>query len=160
MNQDWLKNLAANLGDRLTEARLTLSTAESCTGGGIGYSLTAVPGSSRWYLGGVVAYANQVKTEKLGVPQDLLDCYGAVSQEVAESMAFGVSKFCSSNVAMSTTGVAGPDGGSPEKPVGMVCFGWMISDTRWSETMYFDGDRESVRQQSIEYGLKTLLKRL
>ncbi len=117
------QTLASVVGELLKEASATVSTAESCTGGMIGELLTDIPGSSGYYLGGVVSYDNRVKEELLGVSHELLEEHGAVSALVARRMAEGISAACHSNYALSVTGIAGPAGGSDEKPVGLVYIG-------------------------------------
>ena len=145
--------LVHNLAQRLQRENLTLATAESCTGGGIGYYLTSVSGSSDWYLGGFITYSNQAKVRDLGVQQETLNRFGAVSEEVAEQMAIGCATRSGSNFALSVTGIAGPDGGTADKPVGTVCFGWAGHDKVRSHTKLFSGDRSEVRLQTIEYAL-------
>jgi len=146
------------LAEKLISANLSLSTAESC--GGIGHVLTSVSGSSNWYLGGVVAYSNSLKSRLLNVPQETLEQYGAVDEEVARLMALGVSKATGSDLAISTTGIAGPGGGNADKPVGTVCFGWLVSGSVQTETALFKGDRESVRTQSTHHAINRLIESL
>ena len=118
-----MKTLPRQLGDRLAAGHLALATAESCTGGLLGGALTSVPGSSAWYLGGVVAYSNRLKTALLGVPEDILARHGAVSPQTARAMAAGVLERTGADLAVSVTGIAGPGGGTPGKPVGLVYIG-------------------------------------
>lgn len=158
--QHTIFSLADTVGRKLLETGNQLSTAESCTGGGIGYALTHIPGSSRWYLGGINAYSNQVKQTQLRVDERLIATEGAVSEMVAEQMAVGVARLIGAEVALSTSGIAGPDGGTPDKPVGTICFGWSIAGSSFAETRLFSGDREHIRLQSIEHSLKILLERL
>ncbi len=146
-------DFVAPLSQRLLALNMNISTAESCTGGGIGYCLTALPGSSTWYLGGYISYSNQAKIRDLGVKLQTLDSYGAVSEEVACQMAEGCASRTGSDLGISVTGIAGPDGGTDKKPVGTVCFGWSIRDTCLTETRVFAGDRSMVRQQTIEHAL-------
>jgi len=148
------------LAEKLTSSKLSLSTAESCTGGGIGHALTSVSGSSGWYLGGVVAYSNSLKSGLLDVPQETLEQRGAVDEEVARLMALGVSEATSSDLAISTTGIAGPGGGTADKPVGTVCFGWSLPGSIQTETVLFEGDRDSVRVQSIYHAINRLAESL
>lgn len=136
---------------------LTCATAESCTGGGVGSAVTAVPGSSAVFLGGVVSYANSVKSGVLGVPPAVLDERGAVSSECAEAMAQGVRRLVGADVAVSVTGIAGPGGGSAEKPVGLVWFGLASASGVVSESAVFPGDRAAVRAAAVERALGLLL---
>ena len=152
---------AASPAERLVaelKARgLTCATAESCTGGTVGGAITAVPGSSAVFLGGVISYANEVKRDVLGVPQAVLDTHGAVSPECAERMAAGVCRLLKADLAVSLTGIAGPDGGSAEKPVGLVWFGLAAKDGVRTEKMIFGGDRAAVRAQAVDHALGLLL---
>lgn len=141
----------------LMKARgVTCATAESCTGGGVGAAITGVPGSSEVYLGGVVSYANSVKRGVLGVPQAVLDTVGAVSSESAAAMAAGVRGLVGADVAVSVTGIAGPGGGTAEKPVGLVWFGLATRDGVRAERAIFRGDRERVRAQAVAHALGML----
>lgn len=138
----------------------TLATAESCTGGGIGAALTAVPGSSAVYKGGIVSYTNEVKSLLLGVPQELLDREGAVSPRVAQAMAVGVRKAMSSDIAVSVTGLAGPGGDEFGNPVGTVYIGYCDKHHLFAKHFRFEGDRESVRQQAVTEALKMILHQM
>ena len=135
----------------------TLVTAESCTGGGIGAALTAIPGSSEVYKGGVICYTNWVKHNLLSVPQAYLDQFGAVSAPVAEAMALGARENLQANVAVSVTGLAGPSGDEFGNAVGTVHIGYSDSKITVSEKHMFSGDRESVRKQAIEAALIMIL---
>ena len=135
----------------------TLSTAESCTGGGIGSALTAVPGSSAVYKGGVISYCNEIKHTILGVPDEMLDAYGAVSSPVAEAMAVGVRKLMKTDVAVSVTGLAGPGGDEYGNPVGTVYIGYADEKNEMALEYHFSGNREAVRNQAIEASLKLIL---
>lgn len=135
----------------------TLSTAESCTGGGIGHALTALPGSSNWFEGGVICYANGVKSRLLHVPDVLLNKYGAVSEQVAITMAQSVRKLLETNISVAVTGVAGPDGGSPEKPVGTVWIAWSTGQETAARHFHLEGDRDQVREQTVIHALKGIL---
>ena len=137
----------------------TLVTAESCTGGGIGAALTAVPGSSAVFKGGVISYTNDVKSGVLNVDSDILDRVGAVSAPVAEAMAIGVRKLLNADIAVSVTGLAGPDGDQYGNPVGTVYIGYADADGAISEKYVFSGDRDSVRSQAIAAALKLVLDR-
>jgi len=147
------------VGGLLSERGWRLAVAESCTGGLVGGRITEVPGSSAWFAGGVVAYADEIKERALGVPADLLRAHGAVSEPVARAMADGVRQQLGTDVGLSITGVAGPGGGSAEKPVGMVVVGVSCSATH-SRTFKFPGDRQMVRQQSVMAALELLRRTL
>lgn len=135
---------------------LTCATAESCTGGGVGAAITSVPGSSAVFAGGVISYSNDVKADVLGVSRADLQRVGAVSSEVAAQMAEGVRKLLKVDFAVSLTGIAGPDGGSDEKPVGLVWFGLATKDGVRTEKAIFRGDRARVREQAITHALGML----
>jgi len=149
-------NLAERLVELLKARGLTCATAESCTGGGIGAAITAVAGSSAVYLGGVVSYANDVKRDVLGVAEATLETVGAVSPETAEQMAAGARRLTRADLAVSVTGIAGPDGGSAEKPVGLVWFGLATAEGVRSEKALFRGDRAAVREQAVTHALGML----
>lgn len=152
--------LALQIGDCLKKNQMTLTTAESCTGGGVSYLLTSVTGSSAWFDQGFVTYSNQAKQEMLNVRQESLLLWGAVSEQVACEMAVGAKQAARADVAISVTGIAGPTGGTKEKPVGTVCFGFSIGDQSMSTTQQFTGSRETVRKSAIEFALKTLMSSL
>ncbi len=135
-----------------------LVTAESCTGGGIGAELTAIPGSSSVYKGGIISYTNDVKIAQLHVQKELLDSVGAVSAQVAEAMAAGVREALQADVAVSVTGLAGPGGDEFGNPVGTVYIGYSDSKITVSQEFHFTGNRESIRQQAKEEALKIVLK--
>ncbi|MBU3568071.1 CinA family protein [Polynucleobacter alcilacus] len=140
----------------------TIALAESCTGGLVCAALTELPGSSDWFERGYIAYSNQAKSECLGVPVELIESFGAVSEPVAKAMAEGAQRNAGANVGASITGIAGPTGGSPGKPVGTVCFSWTIPSgagefVTHTKTKLFSGDRRAVRQQATEYVLTELL---
>ena len=141
----------------LTEKKLTCATAESCTGGGVGYAITGVPGSSAVFMGGIISYDNSVKQRVLGVPEEVLATKGAVSPECASAMADGARRLLKTDLAVSLTGIAGPGGGSAEKPVGLVWFGLASKAGTITEKKVFPGDRESVRAAAIEHALERLL---
>ena len=156
-----MERLAKSLGERLRAANASLVTAESCTGGWAAQVVTSVAGSSGWFERGFVTYSNAAKQELLGVRAETLQRHGAVSEETAREMALGALAHSRGTVAVSVTGVAGPGGGSPDKPVGMVCFAW--ADAKGlirSETARFGGDRESVRRQSVIHALEGVLAAL
>jgi len=150
--------LAASVGQALQAHRLVLATAESCTGGGISQAVTEVAGSTNWFDCGFVVYSNASKTELLDVPDALIAQFGSVSEEVAAVMAQGALANSNANVALSTTGIAGPTGAVPGKPVGTVCFGWATKDAVHTERLVFTGDRQSVREQSVRHALQGLLR--
>ena len=135
----------------------TLATAESCTGGGIGHTITAVSGSSSVYLGGVISYANSVKEQVLGVPRIVLDTVGAVSEETAKAMAEGVCRLTGADVGIAVTGSAGPNADGSNKPVGLVYIAVSRSGDLTVTENHFSGDRESVRNQTIETALRMAL---
>ena len=153
--------LAQSLGTKLREKGVLLVTAESCTGGWAAEAVTAIAGSSEWFERGFVTYSNDAKVEMLGVRPETLERHGAVSEETAREMAAGALARGRGTCALAVTGVAGPGGGTAEKPVGMVCFAW-ASRARpvRSETRRFAGDREAVRRQSVERALRGLLEQL
>ena len=148
--------VAEKLVELLKARGLRCATAESCTGGGIGSAITAVPGSSAVYLGGVVSYANEVKSGVLGVSKDTLATVGAVSPETAAQMAEGVRRLVGADLAVSVTGIAGPDGGSADKPVGLVWFGLASAVGTRTEKAIFAGDRARVREQAVVHALGML----
>jgi nicotinamide-nucleotide amidase len=155
-----VNELAHRVGEALKARGLKLATAESCTGGWVAMALTAIPGSSDWFERGYVTYSNAAKQEDLGVAGETLRRHGAVSEETAREMAAGALKRARVEVALAITGVAGPTGGTAEKPVGLVCFAWAHGSKLVSQTRRFDGDRESVRRQSVLYALEGVLESL
>ena len=136
----------------------TLATAESLTGGGIGAAITAVPGASKVFAGGVISYSDMIKREVLGVPQEMLSANGAVSAPVARAMAMGVRKLLQADIAISVTGLAGPDGDEFGHPVGTVCIGYADDKNITAEEYHFTGDRDAVRQQTIRTALRLILE--
>ena len=135
-----------------------LSTAESCTGGMVAASITELAGSSEWFERGYVTYSNQSKSEDIDVSQNLIEQHGAVSDQVARAMALGAKQNSGSDLSLSITGIAGPTGGSPEKPIGTVCFAWALAnDQIVSETKHFEGNRQQIRQQACDFSLRKLL---
>jgi nicotinamide-nucleotide amidase len=152
--------LAKKIGERLKAAGAKLVTAESCTGGWAAQMVTSVAGSSEWFERGFVTYSNEAKQELLGVRAETLRNHGAVSEETAREMAQGALRNSRGTVAVSVTGVAGPGGGTPQKPVGMVCFAWATARSVHSETRRFAGDRESVRRQSVIHALEGVLRQI
>ena len=146
------------VGAALKRRGLMLATAESCTGGWIAEAVTMVPGSSEWFERGFVTYTYISKREMLGVKSRTLARHGAVAEEVVREMVEGALARSHAQVAVAVSGVAGPSGGTPEKPVGTVCFAWGREHRRpRGETKQFQGDREAVRRQSVEYALKGVL---
>lgn len=134
-----------------------MATAESCTGGLIAATCTELPGSSAWFERGFVTYSNDAKTESLGVDAALIAEHGAVSEPVARAMAFGAVRRSAAQVSVAVTGIAGPTGGSAEKPVGTVWFGFMVQGQLSSETRRFDGDRAAVRAATVQHALQRLV---
>ena len=155
-----MNELARKVGRRLRAAGAMLVTAESCTGGWVSEVVTSVSGSSRWFERGFVTYLDAAKRQMLGVNKKTLRKHGAVSQETAREMAKGALKRGRGTIAVAVTGVAGPTGGTHAKPVGMVCFAFAASKRVLSETQYFKGNRESVRQQSVVRALEGVLELL
>ncbi|CAG4885881.1 CinA family protein [Paraburkholderia saeva] len=149
--------LAIRVGNRLRDERLMLTTAESCTGGMVATAMTDISGSSGWFERGFVTYSNQAKTEMIGVPADLIDRHGAVSEQVARAMAEGALRNSRAQVSLAITGVAGPGGGTETKPVGMVSFGWTNRLHTKVETVVFKGDRNRIRVQAAEHALRGVL---
>ena len=155
-----MDELAKKVGERLKAAGAQLVTAESCTGGWVAQAVTAIAGSSSWFERGFVTYSNDAKQELLGVRKETLEAHGAVSEETAREMADGALKRSKGTIALAVTGVAGPGGGTPDKPVGMVCFAWADGKKLRSETRRFSGDRDSVRRQSVIRALQGVLETL
>jgi nicotinamide-nucleotide amidase len=148
------------LADLMLENGLFLATAESCTGGMIAAACTDLAGSSAWFERGFVTYSNAAKTELLGVDAALIAQHGAVSEPVARAMAFGAIRHSKAQVSVAVTGVAGPTGGSIDKPVGTVWFGFSVAGMLTSEVMRFDGDRASVRSATVAHAIHGLVHRL
>lgn len=164
MNDDILYALAEQLGQHLEAAGLTVTTAESCTGGWIAKCLTDVPGSSAWFERGLVTYSNAAKSDLIDVPVELLETHGAVSEGVVRAMAAGVLGSAGADLAVAVSGIAGPDGGSADKPVGTVWLSWatgraddVVCSARKEE---FAGDREAVRRQAVAAALEGLIERV
>ncbi|HIG36520.1 MAG TPA: CinA family protein [Oceanospirillaceae bacterium] len=148
-------DLILALGGRLSQKGLIMATAESCTGGGIGAEITAVAGSSGWFSGGIISYSNSAKINLLKVSSGLLEAHGAVSEAVVEAMALGGCRALNADVCVAVSGVAGPSGGTAEKPVGSVWVAWAQSNGAVaSELFQFVGNRQSVRQQTIAAALE------
>ncbi len=162
-NIDPQHELVKALAHILIERAWKIALAESCTGGLVCATLTDLMGSSDWFERGYITYSNEAKTECLDVPAETIQSFGAVSEEVAKAMADGARRKSDVNVAISITGIAGPTGGSPEKPVGTVCFGWSIKQDVGDDvktttiTKQFSGDRQTVREQARDFALSKLL---
>lgn len=153
-----VERLAEQVGQALLESGLKLTTAESCTGGGIGYAITAVPGSSQWFEEGYITYSNEAKHKLLAVQNQTLSNHGAVSEAVVKEMAQGALTASGAQLAVAVSGVAGPDGGTPEKPVGTVWIGWAQQGKDVvAQQFLFSGDRKSVRIQTVEAALSGVL---
>ena len=160
MTDSELMQLSEKIGRALKARGATVTTAESCTGGWIAKAITDIAGSSAWFERGFVTYSNEAKQEMLGVEPETLLKHGAVSETTASAMAAGALRHSHANWALSITGIAGPAGGSLEKPVGSVCFGWVGPDGRVEvESCFFPGSREEIRSQSVAHALTGLLER-
>ncbi|HCU56637.1 MAG TPA: competence protein ComA [Anaerolineaceae bacterium] len=155
-----LFELSGQIGKLLTQKGLTVSTAESCSGGLLGHVLTGVSGSSAYYVGGVIAYSNAVKEAQLGVSHETLLQHGAVSHQTAREMAAGVRERLGAAIGLSTTGIAGPTGGTPEKPVGLVYIGISTEKQTQSFECHFSGGREEVKENTVNQVLKNLFEML
>lgn len=155
-----INELAISLSHLLKKTKRTISCAESCTGGGLAFAITSVAGSSTWFKQSYVTYCNEAKSELLGVKQQTLNDVGAVSKQTVEQMVFGCAEATSADVAVSISGIAGPDGGSDEKPVGLVWFGFFVKGEVNCEHRVFNGNREAVRLQAIEFALQTIVDRI
>lgn len=157
INND-INRLASQVGDSLLKHNFMLVTAESCTGGGIAQALTAIPGSSAWFERGYVTYSNQAKQELLGVKSTTLASFGAVSEATVKEMAEGALNNSHAHIALAITGIAGPGGGDPTKPVGTVYFAWIGQQFACEVAHYvFTGDRAAVREQAIHFSLNGLI---
>ena len=153
-----IQDLAAEVGALLARKNLLLATAESCTGGGVAYAVTEIAGSSAWFDCGFITYSNASKSELLGISPALIAQHGAVSQEIAAAMAEGAIANSDAHIAISTTGIAGPQGAVPGKPVGTICFGWSMNGKTVTERKLLTGDRQSIRQQTIVIALQGLIR--
>jgi nicotinamide-nucleotide amidase len=157
-----LYELAARVGQKLRAAERRAVTAESCTGGWVAKALTDIPGSSQWFECGYVTYSNAAKMRELGVSAGTLEAFGAVSEQTVREMAEGALRVTGANVALAVTGIAGPDGGTPEKPIGTV---WFCAAARAgtaidiiAEQQRFDGDRAAIRDRAVQYALRLILR--
>lgn len=157
---DELFALAVALGRAAIAKQVMITAAESCTGGLLAGAITTVAGSSDWFERGFVTYSNAAKIEELSVPKDLIERFGAVSEEVVRAMAEGALRASEAQWAVAVTGIAGPTGGTPGKPVGTVCFAWAGPAGGSSEQRLIPGDRASIRRDSVAVGLRGLIDRL
>jgi PncC family amidohydrolase len=157
---DELLALAGRVGESLGARGLTLATAESCTGGLVGHLLTEIPGSSSWYVGGAVVYSDVLKRQLAGVPEDVLAAHGAVSAEVAGALATGIRARLGTDLGISVTGIAGPTGATPTKPVGLVFVGVADLDGAVVARHLWDGDRSANKRASAAAVLGALLERI
>lgn len=153
-----VNDLAARVGQLLQQRGLLLTTAESCTGGGVAHAITDIAGSSDWFDCGYITYSNASKTELLDVPAALIAQHGTVSEEIAAAMAQGALSNSNAHVTLSTTGIAGPGGAVPGKPVGTICFGWAKGDEVHTERLVFNGDRQQIREQTVAHALRGVLR--
>ena len=159
-NSQSTASIAQRVGEDLLRKNAKLTTAESCTGGGIAEAITAIAGSSQWFEYGYITYANKAKEQLLNVDQQALDSYGAVSEEVVEQMAVGALKSSGADYAIAVTGIAGPDGGMEHKPLGTVWICWLTPEITRVEKYQLQGDRQAIRQQVIKISLQELLHQL
>jgi nicotinamide-nucleotide amidase len=160
-DQSRIMSLVEDVARELLDRKWQCATAESCTGGGIAWALTALAGSSDWFERGFVTYSNDSKREMLGVSGETLQVHGAVSEETAREMAEGALRHSSVRAALAVTGIAGPSGGTPDKPVGTVAFAWAVRDGNTTTRLrQFEGDRRAVREATVEQALEGLLVRL
>lgn len=148
------------LSNLLTSRSLTIAVAESCTGGLIGHIITGTPGSSAYFMGGIISYSNRAKCDLLGVSPVTLEQHGAVSDQTAKEMASGVKERFRSDIGLSVTGIAGPDGGSIEKPVGTVFMGFSFDEKVWAIKYLFRGSREEIKEQTAETALENIKRYL
>lgn len=155
-----IEELVQQLAAKLTEKGWMLATAESCTGGMIAAACTDLAGSSQWFDRGFVTYSNEAKTEMLGVPAELIAQHGAVSEEVVRAMAEGAIRHSRAQVSIAVTGIAGPGGGSVEKPVGTVWVGWCVNSCTHTQRMQFTGKRSTVRTGTVIHALPHMLNLL
>ena len=153
-----MTDILQKVSEKLHENNLSLVSAESCTGGWLAKQITDLSGSSAIFDRGFVTYSNEAKHEILGVSELTLNSYGAVSEEVVKEMVEGALSYSRADIAVAISGIAGPTGGSDEKPVGMVCFAWMMREKQANaDTVCLDGNRDSVRKQAVEFAFKGLL---
>ncbi|PRY65143.1 nicotinamide-nucleotide amidase [Vreelandella songnenensis] len=155
-----LSLLAQRLGKLCRKLDIDITTAESCTGGGIACAITSTPGSSAYFTTGYVTYANAAKTRLVGVPEATLQAHGAVSEAVVKAMVAGACQDSGAQLGVAASGVAGPDGGTDDKPVGTVWLAWGDASFQEAECFYFPGDRQAVREQAVREALAGLVARL
>lgn len=148
------------LAQQLTQQGLSIAVAESCTGGNLSAGLTSIAGASNYFDRGFITYSNAAKMQLLGVSEQTLETQGAVSEAVVLEMAQGVIEHADAQVSVAISGIAGPGGGSAEKPVGMVCFGFCIQDRCFTQTQYFQGERSQIVAQSLDHVVQTLTDEL
>ena len=159
-SQKNLTILAVQVGKQLKLNNFYLATAESCTGGGIAQTITEIAGSSAWFDRGFVTYSNASKCELLGVSADILENFGAVSEQTVLAMAKGALARSQAQISVAVSGIAGPDGGTIDKPVGTVWIAWTLFDRQIARCFQFEGDRHAVRQQTIQEALQGVLSEL
>ena len=151
---------AKKLTELLTSKNMSIAIAESCTGGSLSSSLTSIPGASSYFNCGFITYSNQSKVNMLNVDSQTIELFGAVSEKVAYEMAMGAGQNSKSHLAISVTGIAGPSGGTPEKPVGMVCFGFYVDGNVTTTTQFFSGVRSEIVSESIAFALTKLTSKI
>lgn len=155
-----MNNIEIIIGELLISRCLTISTAESCTGGMLAAKLIDYPGISQAFMEGIITYSNEAKSKRIGVKKDTLLKYGAVSKETAMEMAIGIAKTAGTNIGVSTTGIAGPGGGTTEKPVGLVYIGLYINGKLENRELRLSGDRQTIRKNTVEIALNWLKEEL
>lgn len=160
LNNISFSKLATDVSEFLKERQATLATAESCTGGWVSQVITSISGSSTWFDRGFVTYSNAAKEDMLGVSSDTLRSCGAVSKEIVIEMALGALEKSNATYSLAITGIAGPTGGTPDKPVGLVWFAWAntVQGVLAAESQQFEGDRDNVRARSVSHVLKRLME--
>ncbi len=151
---------AKKLTEVLTSKNMSIAVAESCTGGSLSSSLTSIPGASSYFNCGFITYSNESKVNMLNVDSQTIELFGAVSEKVAYEMAMGAGQNSKSHLAISVTGIAGPSGGTPEKPVGMVCFGLYVDGNVTTTTQFFSGVRSEIVSESITFALTELISKI
>ncbi len=158
MSDEQLQQLSRHIGEQLNKRKATVTAAESCTGGWIAKVFTDISGSSAWFERGFVTYSNEAKQQMVGVQENTLTQYGAVSEQTVREMALGAAKAAAAQYAIAVSGIAGPEGGTPDKPVGTVWFAIVAPEGRiLAQCQRFSGDRDAVRRQAVAWALQTLL---